>query len=201
MPHTSLRRTSARPRFDPGAPISTIDSRPILFVVLIMTILVLLAASPMRTHALLVRLPLHQIGGGRIDNPDRLTLAISVTAKGDILFNGTTVSADQLRAFLQEAKRLTPEPAIVFESDGDAPYGGAAQTLAIIHQAGMIGALFCLDGLEKHQHFSKGGGAGTPFPILLSLRLEPTPSAEGIKPRQAFESCAPEQLVSHSWMF
>jgi biopolymer transport protein ExbD len=154
MPHPALRRTPARPRFDHGAPISAIDARPILLVVMLVTILVLLAASPQRMHALLVELPGPDFGSG-VPSGYVVANRISITGEGQTMWNGWPVSTPELVSLLKELKGLEPQPDLIFEPVADAPYGAAANTLSLIWRANLVDERFCFWGLEKHQSFER----------------------------------------------
>lgn len=193
MPQPTLRRAPPRPRFDHGAPISAIDTRPMVFVALIMAVVFLLAASQTRTHVLLVDLPFQPPELSPHSGPFMPVHRIRMTDEGTVLFDGQPVSTMQLAVLLEETKAAPRHSAIAFEPDGNVPYGVAASTLAVVARAGLIDRFFCIDGLEKHQQFAKRGSA---FPILLSIRLDPKTGAQSMLPPLAFESCNPERLVA-----
>lgn len=160
MPHPSLRhRPSPRP-FDHGDPIRGFDSRPLLLMALILVVVFLLAASKPRQHALLVELPdpyiISGISGGHV-----VANRVSVTGEGQIMWNAWPVSTAEFVSLLKKLKGLDPQPDLMFEPDGDAPYGAAASTLSLIWRANLVDERFCFRGLEKHRSF---GRASLPIP-------------------------------------
>lgn len=197
MPHPALRRTPARRRFDHGAPISAIDTRPMVFVALFVTVVFLLGASQTRTHALMVDLPFTLGEPVPTDGPTPVIHRIRVTEADTLMFDGKLVTEDELLDLLHRALSAPLAPRIAFEPDANASYNLSVQTLALIRRSGALSSLFCLDGLEQHRHFGKGGGA--PFPVLFSF-VPPDPLTEPPPFPTKFESCTPEQLVSFAWM-
>lgn len=199
MPHPAMRRTPLRPTFDHGAPISAIDTRPMMFVALFVALIFLLAASQTRTHALLVDLPLHFRDLPPAVGPAPVIHRIAVTENDMLLLNGKRVTPAKMIGILKAARQGPRELRIAFEPDANASYEKSVQTLAVLQRSGFVSSLFCLDGLEKHRHFSTEQPA--PFPLMLTLAIETPPQAQGIEPQENFDSCAPEQLISNAWMF
>jgi len=189
MPHPSMRRSPAPRRFDHGAPISAIDTRPMLFVALFIAVLFLLAASQTRTHALLVELPQPEAGLHGAGYPP-VVYRVEVTA-GDLLrFNGELVDAEQLQSLLLQVGALEPRAVLAFEPDGAASYDLAAHTLALIQRAGVNDQWFCIDGMEKHGQF--GRSLGHPLPLLTSIRIDEAMGAQRMVPTPQIDTCAPE---------
>jgi len=199
-PRPNRRAGRVRGRFDHGEPIGKIDTRPMVFVALFVAILFLIAASQTRTHALLVDLPYHVGESMPDDGPAGVVHRIRVTETDGLMFDGELVTQAELMDRLQATVREPQEPRIAFEPDANASYNLAAHTLALIQRTGFINSLFCLDGLEKHRDFGKGGGAGAPFPVLFSI-VPPDPRTEPPPMSTKFDSCVPEQLVDNAWMF
>ncbi len=198
-PRHDRRAGRAGARFDHGEPIRTIDTRPMVFVALFVAILFLIPASQTRTHALLVDLPYH-VGQPTPDGPAGVVHRIRVTETDGLMFDGELVTKAELMDRLQATVREPQEPRIAFEPDANASYNLAAHTLALIQRTGFINSLFCLDGLEKHRDFGRGGRAGSPFPVLFSI-VPPDPRTEPPPMPTKFDSCEPEQLVGDAWMF
>jgi biopolymer transport protein ExbD len=169
MPHPSLRHGPAPRRFDHGEPIRAIDPRPLLLVALIVVAVFLLAASKPRQHALLVELPAPSINAG-ISGSNVVANRVSITGEGQIMWNTWPVSTAEFVSLLKKLKGLDPQPYLMFEPDGDAPYGATASTLSLIWRAGLVDEAFCFRGLEKHQSFGR-----TALPT-------PSPNSEGEQP-------------------
>jgi biopolymer transport protein ExbD len=189
MPHPSLRRGPAPPRFDHGAPIAAIDTRPMLFVALFIAVVFLLAASQTRTHALLVELPQPEAGLIGTGTPPAV-YRVELAASGQLRFNGEVVNAQQLEVLLGEVSTLQPRAVLAFEPDEAASYGLAAHTLAIIHRAGLNDEWFCINGMEKHGEF--GRSSGHPLPLLTSIRIDEAMGAQQMVPDPDIDTCAPE---------
>lgn len=169
MPDPSLRRGPAVRRFDHGEPIGGIDPRPLLLLALIVVGLFLLAAAKPRQHALLVELP-PPYGEGGLNGGYVTANRISITDEGQVMWNGWPVSTGEFTSLLKQLKGLEPQPYLMFEPDGDAPYGAAAGTLSLIWRAGLVDEAFCFRGLEKHRTFGKAA-----LPV-------PPPNSEGEQP-------------------
>lgn len=189
MPHPSLRRSPALRRFDHGEPISRIDTRPMLFVALIIAVVFLLAASQTRQHALLVELPQPEAGFNGTGYPPVLH-RIRIAASGKVMFDGMWVDDAKLKTLLEQVKSIEPRPVLAFEPDGSASYERSAQTLAMIHRAGLIDDRFCIDGMEKHR--DPDGFRGHPLPLLTSIWVDEALSAEPMVPPPDIDTCAPE---------
>ncbi|WP_086738531.1 ExbD/TolR family protein [Erythrobacter colymbi] len=189
MPHPSLRRGPAPRRFDHGAPIRAIDTRPMLFVALFIAVLFLLAASQTPTHALLIKLP--QPEAGLLANGDPpVVYRIEVTAADRLRLNGELVSVEELVARLSQASKLEPRPVLAFEPDGAASYNLAAHTLAVLQRAGLNDERFCIDGMEKHGDFNMG--RGHPLPLLVTLMDDGTDWTAPLRPPPDIDTCAPQ---------
>lgn len=188
MPHPSLRRGPAPRRFDHGAPIRAIDTRPMLFVALFIAVLFLLAASQTRTHALLVEFPQPEAGMHLKGYPP-IVYRVEITAADQLRLNGEFVSVEQLVSLLLQVSTLEPRPVLSFEPDGAASYDVAAHTLAIIHRVGLNDKRFCIDGMEKHGEF--GRTLGHPLPMLTSVRFDETLTAQPMVPAPDIDTCAP----------
>lgn len=160
MPHPSLRQNPAPRRFDHGEPIRAIDPRPLLLVALIVVGLLLLAAAKPRQHALLVELP-PPYGEGGLNGGYVIANRVSITDEGQIMWNAWPVSTGEFTSLLKQLKGLEPQPHLMFEPDGDAPYGAVANTLSLIWRAGLVDEAFCFRGLEKHRTF---GSMALPAP-------------------------------------
>jgi biopolymer transport protein ExbD len=186
MPHPSLRHSPAPRRFDHGEPMGGIDPRPLLLMALIVVAVFLLAAGKPRQHALLVELP-PPFFGARTTSSEVIANRVSITGEGQIMWNGWPVSTAEFVNLLKPLKGLDVQPYLMFEPDGDAPYGAAASTLSLIWRAGLVDEAFCFRGLEKHQTFGKA-----------ALPAQP-PNSEGDPPdwlSDAAFGCEPPPLYT-----
>jgi biopolymer transport protein ExbD len=142
MPHPSLRRGRPIQRFDHGAPISTIDTRPMLFVALFIALIFLLAANQTRTHALLVELP----QGFAPPDFAPAYMVVGVTEAGQVSLDGERVPL----AGLSDAIRAKgfDWPIVLLRAQPDAAYEFVAHVLNKISEAGVAPSDICFDGAD-----------------------------------------------------
>ncbi len=189
MPHSALRRAPQRPRFDHGPPMSAIDTRPLVFVALIVAVVFLLAASQTRTHALLVdiRPPLAELPD--LEGYPPVFHRITVTGDDLLMLDGRPIDAQALADWLNTIKTASPRPEIAFEPEANASYALSLHTLGVIWRAGLVDARFCFGGLEKHQHFDRTNNRH-PLPLPPRSDTRYHPDAQDITPR----GCTPLPL-------
>ncbi|MDJ0644015.1 MAG: hypothetical protein QNJ15_14470 [Erythrobacter sp.] len=165
-----LRRASptlAR-RFDPGLPISKIDTRPMVFVAILVAIIgLVLARSPQ--HALTIDLVSKYelyVDGEPIIVPAEVL--VSPTQTGQILWNCETIRFAELRPLLNDVIRWPIEPVIVFDPVPDASYDLSVKVLNEIRKAGATKIRF--EGLEQHRRFesARTSGGNSSLSVLLS---------------------------------
>ncbi|ANY19133.1 hypothetical protein A6F68_00600 [Tsuneonella dongtanensis] len=149
------RRRFYRPvaPFDHGRPIATLALAPFAGVLLTMT-LVFAALRPPVTHALVVDLP--------IPNPSDHSAVLSpvynrliVTADGRTLWNGSAVTEAQLRLILIGITDDSPQPALLFHPEADAPYARALQVMEIVRQEGLIDRCFRFAEIARHRRYER----------------------------------------------
>lgn len=178
MPHPALRHRPAKPRFDHGTPISAIDTRPLVFVALFVTVLFLLAASERQVHALLVDLP-----QGIEAPPDFAPpyMVVNVTQRGALSLDGKSIPL----AGLAEAIRARGSdwPIVLLRADPDTAYDIVAHVLDRISEAGVASRDICFDPgqLDAFRRFDRiafvpavtlidpGPPAGTDAPPFFDL--------------------------------
>lgn len=143
-----------RKRFDHGEPISRIDTRPMVFVFVIVGLFVMLwNLNQERTHTLLVDLP--HGSPSRIENPSIPHVTVEVTRAGTLILDSEPVELEGLSQAIR-AKKLT-YPVVLFSADGDAGYGIAALALNEISKAGIEPDEICFLGLEEHRMLQSAG--------------------------------------------
>lgn len=135
-----------------SAPLADLNTTPLIDVLLVLLILFVITI-PAATHSLEVPLPTDTQGNPPI-NPTRNT--VTIDAIGTVAWNGTKVSQGNLAALLVNSTRLSPEPELRFEPEGQAPYDAAARTLQTIRAAGVKG--FGFVGNERYADFAKPAG-------------------------------------------
>lgn len=145
-------RLHRRERFDHGAPIAKIDTRPMVFVAMFLAILFLLYGSQIRTHALIIELPRGS------NHPDYIVppyLTVEISAEGRVTLEGTPTQLDALGSRI--AGHSLERPVVLVRSDGNAPYRIVAHVLAALSNAGVANHDICFDGKElfEHRHFER----------------------------------------------
>ncbi len=158
--YKGLRRASpvlAR-RFHPGQPISKIDTRPLLIVVMIVATFFLIAASHITPHAFYIGLwdgeTKNRIVPSNKQNEAFEANApinrVSISQDDVLTWNGTPVSQNTFFTLLREVQTLDPLPVIEFEPDPNASYGAAVEAL---HYMAYTGSRFRIAGTEEHCQF------------------------------------------------
>ena len=97
---------------------------------------------PVQSHAVKLDLPVNQ------PNPpppvDPIKNRLIVTARARSLWNGTPVSLEQLRQYLDISQQMNPVPELHLQPEPEAPYGVVDEVLAV----------------TKHAHVEKMGFVG-----------------------------------------
>ena len=116
-----------------GEPMMDINTTPLIDVMLVLLIM-LIITIPIQTHAVKLDLPVNQQ-----NNPpppiEPVKNKVVVTAQGQILWNGTPVSPQTLRQYLDVTQQMTPIPELHLQPDATARYELVDEVLAITKQA------------------------------------------------------------------
>ena len=157
------RRRSSRRRFDHGEPISRIDTRPMMFVVMFVASMLLFPAGQVRPHVVTV-----DMWDGRMDEfflgPYDPNLAdadldsiyvnrVTLDEYDRISWNGQFIHQWQLLTLLHEVQTINPQPMVELEPAANASYDLSAKTLALLIQSG---ATFRIAGTNKYCRFDAG---------------------------------------------
>jgi biopolymer transport protein ExbD len=114
-------------------PMMDINTTPLIDVMLVLLIM-LIITIPIQTHAVKLDLPVNQQ-----NNPpppiEPVKNKVVVTAQGQILWNGTPVSPQTLRQYLDVTQQMTPIPELHLQPDATARYELVDEVLAITKQA------------------------------------------------------------------
>lgn len=137
------------PELPVDRPMADLNTTPLIDVLLVLLILFIITI-PAATHVVDVDLPA----------PDKTQTAIrpqvnmlSVTANGNVTWNGETVSQGELAGLLQRVAATKPAPEVRFVPESSAPYGVTAQVLRLIRATGVLG--FGFVGTEQYAGFGK----------------------------------------------
>ncbi|MEL6529091.1 MAG: biopolymer transporter ExbD [Pseudomonadota bacterium] len=116
--------------------------------VLLVLLIMLVLAIPVQTNQTTVDLP---------TKPAKAPLAIAeqntvfITARDELLWNGSPVTSDQLRLQVAAASAMEEQPLLRFEPAALASYDKSARTIALIKEEGAEG--FAFVGNARHKDF------------------------------------------------
>jgi biopolymer transport protein ExbD len=143
------RRPLYRAYLNGQRPMSEINTTPLIDVLLVLLIMLILAV-PITPHRLEVDLPAPS------DVPVTSAsqqIALSIDAGGQIFWQGTAVTSQQLQSYLNRAATLPDAPVIRFHPDPQASYDATVQVIAQVADAGLDN--FAFIGNEQFSGFGK----------------------------------------------
>lgn len=118
---------------DSGEPMMDINTTPLIDVMLVLLIMFIITI-PIQTHA--VKLDLPQNSADSTPPPiDPIKNKVVITAAGQILWNGSPVSAQQLRAYLDQTQQMNPTPELHLQPEPTARYELVDEVLAVTKRA------------------------------------------------------------------
>lgn len=112
-------------------PIATINTTPLIDMMLVL-IIMFIVAIPLQTHKVPLDLP-----GGVTPGPERPVHRLAITADGRLLWDGTALNEPALRARLAALAADPAEPELHLQPDGEARYELVDHVLADIRRAGV----------------------------------------------------------------
>jgi biopolymer transport protein ExbD len=116
-----------------GEPMLDINVTPLIDVMLVLLIMLIMTIPP-QTHAVKLDLPVNQPNQPPPPiNPIKNT--VGVTAQGAITWNGSPVSEQQLRSYLDATQQMNPIPELHLQPDATARYELVDEVLAITKRA------------------------------------------------------------------
>lgn len=107
-------------------PIIELNTTPLIDVMLVLLIMFIITI-PLQTHAVKLDLP---VGEARDVQPTVNLLEIS--RDGALLWNGSPISRQELRADLEASQQMTPVPELHLRPDAQARYKVVADVLGLI---------------------------------------------------------------------
>lgn len=110
-----------------------INMTPLVDVMLVLLI-IFIVTVPVMTHSVNVQLP-QATNQPTPVQPD--TVRLAVNAEGQYLWNGQSVSDEELQARLQTAGQQTPPPDLHLQGDKAVRYERVAQAMAAAQRAGL----------------------------------------------------------------
>ena len=115
-----------------GEPMMDINTTPLIDVMLVLLIMFIITI-PIQTHAVKLDLPVNQ------NNPtppiDTVKNKVVITAQDQILWNGSPVSQQQLRQYLDVTQQMNPVPELHLQPDATARYKLVDEVLAVTKRA------------------------------------------------------------------
>lgn len=116
-----------------GEPMIDINVTPLIDVMLVLLIMLIITIPP-QTHAVKLDLPVNQ---PNVPPPpiEPVKNTVGVTAQGAITWNGTTITQDQLRSYLEVTQQMNPIPELHLQPDATARYELVDEVLAITKKA------------------------------------------------------------------
>ncbi len=116
-----------------GEPMMDMNVTPLIDVMLVLLIMFIITI-PIQTHAVKLDLPVNQQ-----NNPpppiDPVKNKVVVTAQGQVLWNGSPVSMEQLRQYLDVTQQMNPVPELHLQPEATARYELVDQVLAVTKKA------------------------------------------------------------------
>src|SRR5690349_1593363 len=103
-----------------GEPMLDVNVTPLIDVMLVLLIMFIITI-PIQTHAVKLDLPVNQ------DNPppvvvDPVKNILSINNRDQVLWNGSPVTLQQLRAYLDQTQQMNPIPELHLQPDATARY-------------------------------------------------------------------------------
>ncbi|HWU93554.1 MAG TPA: biopolymer transporter ExbD [Sphingomicrobium sp.] len=117
---------------DSGEPMLDINTTPLIDVMLVLLIMLIITIPP-QTHAVKLDLPVNQNTPPPPIQPLKNT--VGITAQGAITWNGTPISQQQLRQYLEVTQQMNPVPELHLQPDATARYELVDEVLAITKKA------------------------------------------------------------------
>src|SRR3954471_22142501 len=116
-----------------GEPMMDINTTPLIDVMLVLLIMFIITI-PIQTHAVKLDLPVQQPNQPPPPiNP--LKNVVSVNAQDQVLWNGSPVTMQQLRSYLDTTQQMNPIPELHLQPDATARYEVVDQVLTVTKRA------------------------------------------------------------------
>jgi biopolymer transport protein ExbD len=115
------------------APMSEINTTPLVDVMLVLLIIFIITA-PLMTHSVQVDLP----RASSTPTPDKpLTLSVTITVDGNIFLDGERLGKDALEARFRDAVARNRDAELHLMADHAVRYGVVAETMSAARRAGV----------------------------------------------------------------
>ncbi|WP_242097605.1 MULTISPECIES: biopolymer transporter ExbD [unclassified Sphingomonas] len=117
---------------DDGEPMMEMNMTPLIDVLLVLLIMFIITI-PIQTHAVKVDLPVNSKNNPPPIDPQKNK--VSISADGQVAWNGTPVDEVTLRQYLDQTASMNPEPELHFQPDPQARYEVVDRTLAVVKRS------------------------------------------------------------------
>jgi biopolymer transport protein ExbD len=143
---------------DDGQPMMEMNTTPLIDVMLVLLIMLMITIPPV-THAVNIDLPVNDPNIPPPEVPvDPVINKIIIQPTGEIQWNGTPVTLQQMAQFLAQTKSMNPEPELQFQPAPTARYDVVDQALAVVKRSGIT--KFGFVGNEQYRVFGKAAVPG-----------------------------------------
>jgi biopolymer transport protein ExbD len=118
---------------DSGEPMMEINTTPLIDVMLVLLIMLIITIPP-QTHAVKLDLPVNQPNQPPppvLPNKNKVV----ITAAGQVLWNGSPVTMQQLRQYLDSTQQMDPVPELHLQPEATARYELVDEVLAVTKKA------------------------------------------------------------------
>ena len=115
----------------PEAPMGEINMTPLIDVMLVLLVMFIITI-PLQTHAVKLDLPVDCTICPQVDT---LQNKITITNNGEIRWNGTAVSKQELAYTLDRVARMSPQPELHLQPEAEARYELVDEVFAITKRA------------------------------------------------------------------
>ncbi len=116
-----------------GGMITGINVTPLVDVVLVLLVVLMVASTYVVAQTLKVQLPKASATDGPANKPQKVTL----TSKGQLLFNDAPIEPEDLQKTLKEAAAADPDISLVVSADTTVEHGKVVAMIDMAKQAGI----------------------------------------------------------------
>lgn len=134
---------------DDTDPMMDLNVTPLIDVMLVLLIMFIITIPP-QTHAVKIDLP-QNTPPDDTQVIDPVKNKLTTDAAGTILWNGAPIPIVTLRQYLDQTKRMSPEPELQFEPNPQTRYVVVDNVLAVIKRSGVTKMGFV--GNERYGNF------------------------------------------------
>ena len=147
---------------DDGQPMMEMNTTPLIDVMLCLLIMLMIGIPPV-SHAVNIDLPVQNNEPPPEDLIDPVINKIIILETGEIQWNGTPSTLDQVEQYLLQTKSMNPEPELQFQPAPTARYDVVDKALAVVKRSAI--SKFGFVGNEQYRVFGKSTVDGRGQPI------------------------------------